>query len=161
MCREHGIFWKELSFADSCVWKLPFQLLKQERINAGNFINKALSPPSLSPSPKPQLLIQQRSNNKVYNHALHTAQHSEPAHQWLARLVNLPQLRLGPYNYCGRSLTSWWSPGTSYIYSQTLAAVVEPRSLKEVLLMLADRMLIYARCNSKGFQGNCKLMKPE
>lgn len=27
--------------------------------------------------------------------------------------------------------------------------------------MLADRMIIYARCNSKGFQGNCKLMKPE
>lgn len=48
VCGEHGIFWKKLSFADSCVWKLPFQLLKQERINAGHVINKTLSPLPLS-----------------------------------------------------------------------------------------------------------------
>lgn len=49
-CREHDIFWKKRSFADFCVWKLPFQLLKQERINTGNVINKALKPPK-TPAP--------------------------------------------------------------------------------------------------------------
>jgi len=40
-----AFFERNAAFPDSCVWKLPFQLLKEERINTGNAINKTLNPP--------------------------------------------------------------------------------------------------------------------